>query len=58
MDPERTERGSQHQKGPDPADGPMRQRALGRAELNDAERERRHRCEECMEWLARHPTTA
>ena len=35
----------QHQEHPDPADGAMRQRALWRGELDDAEHKGRHRRE-------------
>ena len=45
VDPERTDGHGSHQQHPDPADGPVRQRALGRGELDDAEHERGHRRE-------------
>jgi len=39
MDPERARRFRHHQTYPDPAHDPVRQRSLGRGELDDAERE-------------------
>src|SRR6266852_3616023 len=43
MDPERTDRHRGHQGHPDPAERPVRQRSLGRCELDDTEREGGHR---------------
>ena len=43
VDPERADGDRGHQGHPDPADGPVRQRALGGGELDQAEHERRHR---------------
>ncbi len=45
VDPERRDADDQHQRHPDIAERPVRQRSLGRGELNEAERERRHRRE-------------
>src|SRR5438105_4037380 len=39
VDEERTQHHRQHQPGPDPADRPVRDRALGRSELERAQRE-------------------
>src|SRR5262245_54767706 len=45
MDPERAHSYRHQQAYPDPAHSPMRQRPLGRGELDDAEREGGHRGE-------------
>ena len=58
MDPERADRDRNHQQHPDPADCPVRQRALGRRELHDAEREGGHRREGVKRIAGRHPAAA
>ena len=45
MDPERTDGHRHHQGNPDPADGAMGQRPLGRGELDTPSSESRHRRE-------------
>jgi hypothetical protein len=42
-----------HQQHPDPADGPVRQRALGGCELDDPQRQRGHRRERMKGYRGR-----
>ena len=45
VDPERRRTDDRHQRHPDPADGPMRERSLRGGELHEAERKSAHRRE-------------